>query len=510
MIATTKPDPATFPNDPEILKRMLLECLEKLNERDERLEALEVALRRFQRWQFGQKTERVPEGQLIFAWYGTVVRDEDPSEPERAPRARRQPKRGGYRVIPKDLPRQVVVKDLPPDQKPCPECKAERTLIGYEETRQLDYTPASFFEFILRRAKYACLPCEGHLTTASLPVPVGPIEQGLPGFGLLAQVLVAKYCDHTPCYRQSLIYRRHGVQIPRQTLCDWVGQAAELLRPIVEAMKKDVLLSRILQTDDTVMRLWVPGLGRTLQARLWGYLGDAEHNQVVYEFTPDRKQEHPLRFLANYKGKVQADAYKGYDKLFLPGSEREELGCWAHARRHVYDARDTDPERGSTALGFIRLLYEVEWAAAGMDAAGRVALRRERSAPILRDFKAWLEAESLRILPQSPMGQAFHYIFAQWEALTRYVEEGEASIDNNAMEARLRGPVLGRRNYLFVGSEAGGHRAAVIYSLIESCKLSGVDPYRYLKDVLRQVWIHPAPRVAELMPRLWKPPPDSS
>jgi hypothetical protein len=239
-------------------------------------------------------------------------------------------------------------------------------------------------------------------------------------------------------------------------------------------------------------------------------LGDQDHNQVVYEFTTDRKQEHPLKFLANYKGKIQADAYAGYDKLFLPGSDREELGCWAHARRHVYDARDTDPQRASVALGYIRMLYQVEWAAAGFSRGDRAVLRREKSTPILKEFRAWLDRESLKLLPQSPMAQAFGYIIGQWQALTRYVDVGEASIDNNAMEQRLRGPVMGRRNYLFVGSEAGGHWAAVCYSIIESCRLNGVEPYRYLKDVLRRVWTHPQSRIEELMPRLWKPPPEAA
>ncbi|HEV3026689.1 MAG TPA: transposase, partial [Planctomycetota bacterium] len=233
MTATGTLDRSKLPNDPEILKDMLLEYVHKVQERDERLAVVEVQLRRFRRWQFGQKTERVSEGQLIFAWHGTIVPEELPTEPEHAPRARRCPARGGYRVIPKDIPREVVTLELPPDQRACPGCRQERTLIGYEDTKQLDYHPASFFERILRRAKYACKPCEKHIVTAPLPVPVGPIERGLPGFGLIAQIIVAKYCDHIPLYRQGRIYGRHGVEIPRQTLCDWVGQTIPSLDPIV-------------------------------------------------------------------------------------------------------------------------------------------------------------------------------------------------------------------------------------------------------------------------------------
>jgi transposase len=511
MTTATALDPTTLPDDPSTLKKMLLEITEKLQQREGYIQRLQHLLARFRRWQFGAKSERVPDGQQIFDFYGTlepVKTKED--RPEAAPRARTRPKRGGYRVIPKDLPQKVVTVDLEEHEKNCPRCGALRRLIGYEETRQLDHQPASFFEIVTRRAKYACDPCEGHLQTAPLPVPLGPIEKGLPGFGLLAQVLVAKYCDHLPLYRQSKIYLRHGVEIPRSTLCNWVGQAVLLLEPIVKAMREDVLLSRIVGTDDTVVRMLVPGLGRTVQARLWGYLGDPMHNQMVYEFTPDRKQEHPIAFLENFKGKIQADAYKGYDRLFLPGSERTELGCWAHDRRYWFDARDTDPQRASVALGYIRLLYQVEAEAAPLTPAQRLALRRGKSLPILEDFKKWLDQESYKVLPQSPIGEAFHYTHAQWEALIRYVEDGEASIDNNAVERGLRGVAIGRKNFLFAGSEAGGRWMAVAYSLIESCKLNGVDPHRYLKDVLRRVWTHPSSKIDQLMPRLWKPPSDTS
>jgi transposase len=516
MTTATALDPTTLPDDIEALKKIILqydqqlqESKQKLQDRDQYVLRLQHMLAQLRRWQFGTKAERIPEGQLIFPFYGTLETvPAPPGDENRAPRARRRPKRGGYRVIPKDIPQKIVVVDLPPDQRLCPDCHHERILMGYEETKQLDFNPASFFELVTRRAKYACKPCEGHLQTAPLPVPAGPIERGLPGFGLLAQVIIAKFCDHIPLYRQTRIYARQGVEIPRSTLCGWVGHGMRLLDPIVGAIVKDILLSRIIGTDDTVVRLLVPGLGRTAQARLWSYLGDAHHNQVAYEFTPNRKEEHPLRFLENFRGLVQADAYKGYDKLFVEGSGREELGCMTHMRRYFFEARDTDPERGGTALGFVRMLYAVEAVAAPMTPQERVALRREKSLPILTSLKAWMDQEAIKVLPQSPIGAAFHYAIAQWKALTRYVDEGEASIDNNAVERSLRGVVVGRKNYLFMGSEEGGRWAATAYSLIESCKLNGVEPYRYLKDVLRRVWIHPQSRIEELMPRLWKPPPD--
>ncbi len=513
MKAAAKLDPATLPRDPEILRAMLLDYAQaldvatrKLKERDERISRMDVMIRRFQRWQFGAKSERIEDGQTIFAWYGRLEA-EPPAGPERAPRARRRPKRGGYRVIPSDIPRKIMVEDVPPEERRCPGCGAERVCIGYEESKQLDYTPASFFENIFRRAKYACKPCGRHVQTASLPGPIGPIERGWPGFGLVAQVLTAKYLDHIPCYRQSRIYARSGVEVPRSSLCSWVGQAAYSLDPIVQAIRRDVLLSGIVKTDDTVVRLLMRKVKkRTVQARLWGYLGDAQHNQVVYEFTLDRQQEHPLAFLKGFKGRIQADAYPGYDPLFKPGSGVEELGCWAHARRYFFDVREFASTLADTALNFIRKLYEVEREAkeANLKPPERLALRQEKSVPILEDFKEWLDGEALRLLPQSVISKAFGYALNQWDALVRYAEIGEAEIDNNAMERRMRGPVMGRRNYLFVGSEAGGRWAAVIYSLVESCRLNGVEPYAYLRDVLRRVWTHPQSRIDELMPRLWK------
>lgn len=491
-------DVNSLPDDPVVLKQTIRDL-------HRYIENLHHAIHRLQRWQFGTKAERVPSGQLIFAFYGTLE-SAKPETPAPAPRARRSPRRDGVRVLPPDLPQETTDLDLSPGEKACPGCGSERELIDWEITRFLDYHPASFFERVFRRAKYACLPCGRHLKTAPLPAPLGPIEKGLPGFGLVAHVVTSKYCDHIPLYRQSKIYARQGVEIPRSTLCDWVRQAVELLAPIAAAIALDVRRSRILRTDDTVVRLLVRGKGRTAQARLWGYLGDAHHNQVAYEFTPDRREEHAQRYLKDFRGLVQADAYKGYDKLFALGSGRIELGCMAHARRYFFDARDSDPERVGIAIGFIRILYEVEARAAPMSPEDRRDLRRRDAAPILKDFKDWLDVERFKmILPESPLGAAFQYALNQWDALTRYVEDGEASIDNNAMERALRGVAIGRKNYMFVGSQEGGRWAAVAYTLIESCKLNGVDPYRYLRDVLRRVWTHPASRIEELMPRLWKP-----
>jgi hypothetical protein len=296
------------------------------------------------------------------------------------------------------------------------------------------------------------------------------------------------------------------VDLALSTVVGWFRPAMELLEPIVAAMRKDVLSAPIIQTDDTVVRLIDPGFGRCRQARLWGYLGN---RQVVYEFTPNRREEHPLRFLANFRGYVQADAYRGYDKLFAHGSGRTELACWAHTRRYFFEAKETDAERSMAALILIRRLYVVEDEARGKPPEERVRLRREKARPILEEIGSWIDRESLRVLPQSPIGVAIRYAAHQWAALVRYVDVGEAEIDNNNLERLLRGVALGRKNYLHFASEGGGAAGAVAYSLIESCKLDAVEPWAYLKDVLMRVWTHPADRIAELMPRNWRPPPDS-
>jgi hypothetical protein len=319
-------------------------------------------------------------------------------------------------------------------------------------------------------------------------------------------VIVSKFSDHIPCYRQVRMYRRQGVDLALSTMAGWFRPAMELLEPIVAAMRMDVLSAPIIQTDDTVVRLIDPGFGRCKQARLWGYLGN---RQVVYEFTPNRREEHPLRFLATFKGYVQADAYRGYDKLFSEGAGRTELACWAHMRRYLFEAKETDPERATAALSLIRRLYLVEDEARGKRPEERVCLRQEKARPVLEEFGKWIDRESLRVLPKSPIGEAVRYAAHQWQALVRYVDIGEAEIDNNNLERLLRGVALGRKNYLHFASEGGGAAGAVAYSLIESCKLSGVEPWAYLKDVLMRVWTHPADRIVELMPRNWRPPPDS-
>jgi transposase len=509
-------DVASLPDDASLLKAHLTDYVQKYHEARRYAEGLEHALTKLRRIHFGPRTERLPQGQEIFPFYGTP----DASKPaaarsgeEEKSRTKRKPDRTGSRVLPENLPVQVVLVDLREDEKICTCCGKRKVLIGQEDSAQLDFEPGRFSKRVTRRNTYACPEaCRGQVKTAPLPLPAAPIERGLPTDSLLAHVLLGKYGDSLPCYRQSVIYARSGVQISRSTLCDWIRQGTQLLEPIIQRIRKDVLESARITTDDTVVRLIVPGKGHTVQARLWAHLGDARHNQVFYEFTPDRKQEHPQRILGAFRGKIHADAYSGYTVLFQDGT-RTEIGCWAHSRRRYWEARESDPERAAVALGFIRQLYAVEARSKALGPARRLELRKATSAPLVANYKAWLDVEVIKVLPKSPMGEAIRYTLGQWTALNEFLNDGEVPLDTNAIERLLRGVAISRKNFMFVASPQGGRWAAGAYTLIESCKINGVQPYAYLRDVRTRIWTTPQSQIDHLMPRLWKSftgPPDSS
>ena len=405
------------------------------------------------------------------------------------------------RPLPAFLPRRRVDHAVPETECTCRACGAPLVKIGEETSEQLDYTPASFFVTEHVRAKCACRACEGEVRTAELPAQ--PIDKGRPGPGLLAQVITAKYADHVPLNRQSEIFARHGVTLARQTLCDWVAEGATLLAPLYEDLKASVLASKVVHTDDTP----VPVLDRTRtttrEGRLWVYIGSPAPRDIVYDYTPTHSRAGPLMFLAGYRGYLQADAYAGYDALYTSGTV-VEVGCLAHARRYFWDAKAADPARALPALGFIQQLYRVETEAKGLAPETRRARREEQSRPILDRFKQWLDDQADRVLPKSPIGEAVGYARGQWTALTRYLEGGDLAIDNNVSERALRKVVVGRANWLFCGSDEGGQRAAILYSIVATCKEHAVDVWAYLQDVLERIPTHPDRRRAELLPRNWK------
>jgi transposase len=307
--------------------------------------------------------------------------------------------------------------------------------IGEETSEQLDYQPAALFVTEHVRFTYACHACEGTVVTADRPA--APIEKGRPGPGLLAQVVTAKYAEHTPLNRQVDIFARHGVTLARQTLCDWVAAAADLLTPLYEDLTATVLASRILHTDDTAVPVLDRQRTETREGRLWVYVGDGHPADIVYDYTADRSRAGPQAFLGAFRGYLQADAYAGYDALYATG-RIIEVGCMAHARRYFFDAKASDPGRALPALGFIQQLYAVEREVKGADAETRRARRAAEAVPVLARFRPWLDAQADVVLPKSPIGEAVGYARAQWTALTRYCEDGALAIDNNVSERALR------------------------------------------------------------------------
>ena len=495
-----------LPDDPKTLKHFLAELVESLKEKDRRIAQLTAQVDGLKRRLFGARSERVDPGQLqlgLDAIAPTPTPEEPPPDPPTGGVASPRPaKRGhGRGRLPQNLPRVRVEHDPAPEDRVCQGCGSELQRIGEEVTEQLEYEPASFLIVEQVRGKYACKHCQENVVVGELPAQ--PIEKGLPGPGLLAHVLTSKYADHLPLYRQSQIFERHGVELSRSTLCDWVGESANLLGPIVEEMHRQVLESKKIHTDDTPVPVLDETQHHTRLGRLWVYVGDSEHEHIVYDYTPNRSREGPLGFLGTYSGYLQADAYSGYEAAYA--TDRViEVACWAHCRRRFFDSQSSDAVRSLTALALIRQLYGVEDLARGASAAERVRLRQEHARPILERFREWLVTKARVVLPRSPLGEAIDYALNQWQALQRYLEDGELEIDNNRAERALRCVALGRKNWMFAGSDEGGRRAAVIFSLVASCKHLGLDPFAYLRDVLKRLPSHSIRRIAELTPKAWK------
>jgi len=500
-------DLQNLPNDPALLQQMILDLLGTLDDHKRQIDQLKHQLAQLRRHQFGRRSEKIDTGQLLLAFAQLQQAEAQAKAAQRVANSRpatpprEKPNGHGRRALPEDLPRERIAYPLPEQERICPDCGQVRDKMGEEVTEQLDYVPASFVVRQHVRIKYACKQCQANVVTSRMPAQ--PIEKGIPGPGLLAHVLVSKYADHLPLHRQESIFRRHGIDLSRSTLCDWVGGCADLLEPLVKAMKAELVLSHVIQTDDTPVPVLDATRVGTREGRLWVYVGDADHPYTLFDYTPTRKRDGPAAYLAPYQGYLQADAYAGYDGIYA-GGEVTEVGCWAHARRKSFDARTSDSRRAHVALAYIQQLYKVEDKARGLDADARHAMRQEQSRPILVEFGQWLEAEQMTVLPKSPMGEAIGYARRQWAALNRYLDDGRLEIDNNAAERALRAIAIGRKNWLFAGSDEGGRRAAIIYSLIGTCKRHGVEPFAYLRDVLERVSTHPQSGIAALLPHHWQ------
>ena len=480
---------------------------EQLLSREREIEHLKLLLSKLHRMQFGRKSEKLARQieQL------ELRLEELQSDVEKAPKSAEPSSVAASwgasttkvtrRAWPENLPRQT--RQYEPKETVCPQCQGELRKLGEDVSEMLEYVPASFVVIRHVRVKLSCSKCD---CIVQAEAPSRPIERGVAGPGLLAHVLVSKYCDHQPLYRQSQIYARQGVELERSTLADWVGASSRLIEPLVEALHGYVMAANKVHADDTPVPVLAPGNGKTKTGRLWTYVrddrpaGDEAAPAVWFAYSPDRKGEHPEQHLGKFRGTLQADAYAGFNQLYADGRIQQAV-CWAHVRRHFYDLEQAHASPiAQEALHRIVGLYKVEDQIRGKPPEERRAVRRAESKPLLDSLRLWFETSLSKLSRKSDTTAAIRYALSRWDALTRYIEDGHIEIDNNAAERSLRGVALGRKNYLFAGSDAGGERAAAIYSLIGSAKLNRLDPEAYLREVMTRIADHPINQIKDLLP----------
>ncbi len=514
---------AELPSDPDELRAFALACQSELKvaELSVQVKALEIEKLKYQlaklrRMQFGRSSERltrqIEQLELRLEELETTeaadVTATEAAAPDPSIRAKTKPKR---KPLPEHLPRQDVTHQPPGDGAcTCPDCGKGMARLGEDVTEVLDYVPGRFQVIRHVRPKYACTACDA-ITQA--PAPAMPTPRGRATPGLLAHVLVSKFLDHLPLYRQSEIYAREGVDLDRSTLADWVGQAAWLLDPIVATIRKHVFVAEKIHGDDTTVPVLAPGLGRTATGRLWAYVRDDRlfagpaPPAAAYFYSPDRRAAHPAAHMAGFTGFLQADGYAGFDALYHPARTTPgpiiEVACWAHCRRKFYDVWEaTKSPIAREALDRIAAVYAIEDKARFAPAAERVEHRRE-TAPLLDTFFDWAGKTLPKLSGKLELAKAFRYTITRREALTRFVTDGRLEADNNVAENAMRTIALGRKNYLFAGSDAGGERAAAIYTLIQTAKMNGINPETYLCDALARIADgHTINRIGELVP--WK------
>lgn len=498
----TEPTPI-LPDDIPALQAMVVSQDAELRACRLMIEKLQHQLAGHRRHRFGARSETAEQLALgIEEREIAAVVDTQPAAAKTGEKGK--PKR---EALPPDLPREEETLSA---GEACSVCGGKLKRLGEDVTEELEYVPGRFHVRRIVRPRCACADCEA---MHQAPLPSRPIERGRPGPGQLAHVLVSKYADHLPLYRQSQIYARDGVDLPRSTLTGWVGQCAALLEPLADAIGRHVRTGSALFADDTPVKMQAKGTGKTATARIWTYVRDerswsgAAAPAAWYQFTIDRKGEHPVSHLQGYRGHVHADGYAGFNGLFGK-NKAAEVACMAHIRRKFVDVhQSTGVPIAEEAIRRIAELYAVEAEARGQPPDQRAALRRERSKPALDDLEAWLAMQLTTISGKTPLAAAIRYALARIPKLRTYFADGRLELDNNAAERAMRPIALGRKNYLFMGSEGGGNAAATAYTLIETAKMNGVDPQVWLTNVIDRIADHPASKINDLMPWNFAPEP---
>jgi len=506
------PTPEALPDDIAALKRIIAEMARDAVSARAEIARLKFQLARYRRAEFGRSSEKLAREteqlELAIEALETDLAERLASAAHEAAAIVESVAEGqkpARRPLPEHLPREEVMHRAGPA---CPSCGGALRRIGEDATETLDYVPGRFKVIRHVREKLSCRTCD---TVVAAPAPDHAIARGRAGAGLLAHILVSKYDDHLPLYRQAEIFAREGVGLETSTLSGWVGATAAALKPLVDALAAEIMASDTLHVDDTPVPVLAPGTGKTKTGRLWVYVRDerpfagARPPAALFCYSPDRKGEHPRTHLKAFTGVIHADGYAGFNELFA-GNRITEAACWAHVRRKFFDVHAaTGSPIAKQALVRIGDLYEIDKTIAGLPPDVRRGERQQRSKPIAEALAAWAETTLRRLSRKSELAKAFRYMRSRWKALLRCFDDGRLALDNNPAERALRGVAIGRKNYLFAGSDAGGRRAAAMYSLIESAKLNGINPQLYLADVLTRIADHPARQIADLLPWNWQP-----
>jgi len=491
-------DARKLPDDPSELKQLVTLLASELKNRDLKIADLQHRLAGHNRHRFGSSSESLDQLQLTLENEEIAVAAVEPSTPQAAgPEAKAKPRR---KPLPNHLERNETV--IAPGET-CTKCGGDLKTLGQDVTEELEYVPGRFVVNRFVRPRMACACCEA---ICQAPLPSRPIERGRPGPGLLAHVLVSKFADHLPLYRQSKIYAREGIDLDRSTMADWVGKSTALLEPLADAIGRHARQGPALFADDTPVKMLSPGNKRTKTARAWAYVRDERPWNgpappcAWYQFTVDRKGHHPVSHLCGYKGWVHADGYSGFNGVF--GQDKaSEMACMAHIRRKFVDVQQSQGSAiAEEAIRRIAGLYAIEKEARGKSPDDRVVLRQEKARPIFDDLEAWLHIQLPKISRKSPLARAIRYGLGRLPKARPYLDNGVLELDNNSVERAMKPVAIGRKNWTFAGSEGGGKAMAIAYTLIETAKLNGVDPQAWLTDVLARIADHKITRIDELLP----------